>query len=214
MEAETSTEATTAQDNTASGQADAQVQAQAEAKPGEAAQAAQTAELQAKTGEEAEGTTGEKPAEKPAEKREVKIDLKTPEGWKDKKSSDWFKATAEASGLTPDQAQGVFDAWVSRHADANAESAKQLEEASNLLKVEWRKDYDVNIALASKTARNLGGQELADYLDKSGLGNNPALIRAFHRAGKMLSEDSFVVGGSGAGNPASSAASTLYPNQK
>jgi hypothetical protein len=188
MEAETGTEAVTAQDNTASGQADAQVQAQAEVTQGDTAQ---TTEATAKTGEETTATE---------EKQAVKIDLKTPEGWKDKKAADWFKATAETAGLAPEQAQGVFDAWVALQADASDQAAKAQEEASKLLQAEWRKDYDTNLALASKTMRALGGQELAEYLDKSGLGNNPMLIRAFQRAGRMLSEDSFVVGGSGAGN--------------
>lgn len=51
-----------------------------------------------------------------------------------------------------------------------------------------------NLALATK-ARDLGGPEFVKVLDKTGLGNHPAVIRTFMRLGKALSEENFVSAG-------------------
>jgi len=45
-----------------------------------------------------------------------------------------------------------------------------------------------------------GTPELTKLLNASGMGNHPEIIRAFYRAGKAISEDSFV-GGSRATAP-------------
>jgi hypothetical protein len=206
MEADTPA-STPAQDNTASGQADAQSQAQAAAAPGNPAPAA---DAQAATPADANAPKGETPAsqetaaDKSAEGKEpdapAKVELKYPEGFKPDNLTKWFLETAGKVGLSSEQAQAVFDGWESMRTQAQAAVAKQTEEASTLLQAEWQKDYEPNLKLAAKTMRQLGGQELADYLDKTGLGNSPELVRAFHRAGKLLSEDVFINGGSGVGN--------------
>lgn len=65
------------------------------------------------------------------------------------------------------------------------------------------------MSLAAKARDAFGSAELLAVLNKTGLGDHPALIRAFARVGKAISEDTFVSGGSGAKAPASHA-SKLY----
>lgn len=48
-----------------------------------------------------------------------------------------------------------------------------------------------NLAVAAK-ARDLGGPEFVKLLNKTGLGDHPAVIKTFVKLGRMLSEDKFV----------------------
>ena len=73
--------------------------------------------------------------------------------------------------------------------------------------------FDENMAIAKKGYDALATPELKGILNKSGLGNHPELIRAFYKAGKMLSEDSLVMGVASkapSGTSNSEVASVLY----
>lgn len=74
-----------------------------------------------------------------------------------------------------------------------------------------------NLAVAKKALDKFGSPELRTLLNDSGLGNNPEVIRFMYRAGKAISEDTFV--GGSKGNQKSGPknfndlASALYSNQ-
>ncbi|MDD4915725.1 MAG: hypothetical protein PHW13_11895 [Methylococcales bacterium] len=59
-----------------------------------------------------------------------------------------------------------------------------------------------NLSVAWKALNALGSDALLQLLDKSGLGSHPDLIRAFYRAGKLISEDALVAGGKRPGGAA------------
>ena len=65
-----------------------------------------------------------------------------------------------------------------------------------------------NMAIGVK-ARDLGGPEFVKLLDKTGLGNHPALVKTFIKIGRSLSEDKFIPGGN-ASTEAPTAAQRLY----
>lgn len=65
-----------------------------------------------------------------------------------------------------------------------------------------------NLAIAAK-ARDLGGPEFVKLLNKTGLGNHPAVIKTFLKIGRSLSEDKFIPGGN-ASTEAPTAAQRLY----
>ena len=76
-----------------------------------------------------------------------------------------------------------------------------------------------NLAVAKKALDQFGSKELRALLDESGLGNHPEIIRAFYRAGKAISEDSFVAPskqGVKADSPMTfnDLAEVLYPSKK
>lgn len=64
-------------------------------------------------------------------------------------------------------------------------------------------------AVTDKFMTKFGTPELKEFLSKSGLGNHPALIRAFLRAGNAMKDDTIVItkdgGGSGGGGKKSTA---------
>jgi len=70
-----------------------------------------------------------------------------------------------------------------------------------------------NLAVARKAMTAFGSPDLQDLMEKTGLGNNPEVIRFMFRAGKAISEDRLVVGG--ASNTSSNQKTTsdiLYNN--
>jgi hypothetical protein len=102
-------------------------------------------------------------------------------------------AAFHQAGLSNSQAHKVaegFYSFITAQQDADAAGlAAYTERTERELKREWGGAYDNNVRLAHQFARDFGGQDLLDYLDGSGLGSNPLLIRAFAKAGRAMSED-------------------------
>lgn len=67
-----------------------------------------------------------------------------------------------------------------------------------------------NLAVAKQALDAFATPELRDLLQESGLGNHPEVIRFMYRAGKAISQDSFVTGAQGATPQRDLAA--FYPN--
>jgi hypothetical protein len=81
-------------------------------------------------------------------------------------------------------------------------AAKALEktrsQAIKDLQQRWGGDYERNLELANKAVNRFGGHALVEELALNGKGLSPALVRAFCKVGKAISEDSFISGDSGA----------------
>jgi len=73
---------------------------------------------------------------------------------------------------------------------SQAREAEELSAAEAELRREWDQSFDRHLDLANRAVRQFGGPELARALGQSGLGRNPAVVRAFARIGAMLAEDS------------------------
>jgi hypothetical protein len=69
---------------------------------------------------------------------------------------------------------------------------------------------DENLGIARKALDHFGTPELKDVLNASGLGNHPAVIKAFVKAGKAISEDTFVTGAAKGSD--TDPAKKLFPN--
>lgn len=67
-----------------------------------------------------------------------------------------------------------------------------------------------NIGMAQKALDQFGTPELRTYLEQTGLGNHPDLVRCFMKIGKSMGEDSMVMAGNGGQR---SAAEVLYGNK-
>jgi hypothetical protein len=76
---------------------------------------------------------------------------------------------------------------------------------------------EATLTTARKALDAFGSPQLMELLDSTGLGNNREVIRAFYLAGKAISEDTFVAGGTAIGKTPmrgfNELAKTLYPNQ-
>lgn len=104
-----------------------------------------------------------------------------------------FKEVAHKSGLLPKQAQGLLEWYLETEktfaGEAQATVKAEQERGLDELKKEWGQGYTKQIALAKAAVKELGDQDLIAYLDQSGLGNDPKLIRLMAKAGALLGED-------------------------
>ena len=106
-------------------------------------------------------------------------------------------------GLTQKQFEGATQ-WFLEHQKNQHVSTHQSSEqarvaAENALKDEWKDKFDANMDLAATAIREFAGQDFFDYMDKSGLGNRPEIMKAFAKIGSQLLEDSHRGQGSGLG---------------
>lgn len=125
-------------------------------------------------------------------------DLKMPDGVElDKAAADEFTAIAKELKLDLPSAQKLADV-AAKQAQRQAEShAKLVESWAEQVKVDKEiggDKFDENLGIARKALETFGTPELRDVLHASGLGNHPEVIRAFYKAGKAISDDSFVKG--------------------
>lgn len=91
--------------------------------------------------------------------------------------------------LTPEQAQGLLDYHAGMQGRELEASKIQGKQALDTLQAEWKDQFKLNMQVASAVVKQHGSPELAEYLEKSGLGNNVALIKLLHKFGTMTAED-------------------------
>ncbi|WP_347989909.1 hypothetical protein [Methylomonas sp. AM2-LC] len=128
-----------------------------------------------------------------------------------------FKQMAKGLGLKQEQAQALADLGVKQaqsivgkiEADKSAEVLAWTE-ASKADKEFGGDKFDENLGIAKKALDAFATPELKAVLAKTGLGNHPELIRAFFKAGKLISEDQLVPGGTKPVLKGKSAAQVLY----
>tara|TARA_R100001079_G_scaffold83193_1_gene46427 strand:- start:6179 stop:7012 length:834 start_codon:yes stop_codon:yes gene_type:complete len=109
-----------------------------------------------------------------------------------------FKESAHKLGLTSQQADGLYT-W---YMEGNVNNAKQLEEqaveleqqAEYELKKEWGPAYEEKITQSQAALSQFASPEFVDYLEKTQLGNNPHMIRAFAKIAEGMMEDGQIMG--------------------
>lgn len=126
-----------------------------------------------------------------------------------------FEGVARELGLSQEAAVKLIDtvapemqAAVKAHQDATVSKWATDAKADK----EFGGDkLNENMAIAKKALEAFGSPELTKFLDTTGLGNHPELIRAFFRAGQKISSGSFVPSG-GAPAGAKDPSKALYPS--
>ncbi|MFH1090620.1 MAG: hypothetical protein V1742_03520 [Pseudomonadota bacterium] len=111
---------------------------------------------------------------------------------------DAFRVTAHQAGLSRDQAKALTDWWNER-AGASVKEAEQTRAGwRKELEDEWGGRFDVRVEAARQALRKLAPVEFVNYLDQTGLGDHPAMVRMFHRISQAIGEDSLIQGAPGA----------------
>ncbi len=142
-----------------------------------------------------------------------KYEFKTAEGQElDAEAVKAFEPIAKELNLSNEQAQKLVDVYGSKIMPKLVEQqAAQWQGAiePNNTQVKADKDLgtDASIGAAQKAMDKFGSPELKQYLNETGLGNHPELVRIFANIGKAMSEDGLVTGNSGG---AKSAADVLF----
>lgn len=174
----------------------------------------QTAETQAGATTQAD-TTAQATETKATEPQVPEVyDFKMPEGVElDKAAADEFSTVAKELKLDNATAQKI--------ADVGAKMAQRQAEQHAKLVASWVEQiktdptiggdkFDENLAVARRALDEFGSPELKDVLNASGLGNHPAVVKAFYNAGKKISTDRMVTGTPKGGD--TDTAKKLFPN--
>lgn len=105
-----------------------------------------------------------------------------------------FLGIAHKIGLNSQQVQELVN-WQGRLMEARVTSArKQVAETLKALENEWGPEYKGKLIKGERAVREIGGDELVNLLEKTGMGNNPILIKAFAEIGEILAEDGLIDG--------------------
>lgn len=171
----------------------------------------QTQTTQTQTPPAAEATTTETKTDAGVPEKYV---FAAPEGTEyDPEVLESFSGAAKEAGLTQDAAQKLIGkmapALAARQADQVQAIHKEWLDSSTADKEFGGEKLAENLGVARKALENFGSPDLRKLLDETGLGNHPEVIRFMYRAGKAISEDTFV-GGSTARAGAANPANVLY----
>ncbi|MFV8917572.1 peptidase [Serratia fonticola] len=163
-----------------------------------------------KAGEKDKAKEPEKKDEKPVVPE--KYEFKAPEGVEqlDPQALAVFEPIAKELGLSQEQAQKLVDIYPQIQQQQAEAWSKQVTDWGDQVKADKEIGGDkltASVGQAQKALDQFGTPALREYLEQSGLGNHPELVRAFAKVGKMMSEDKIIVPNQGGQR---SAADILY----
>jgi hypothetical protein len=105
-----------------------------------------------------------------------------------------FKEVAHKSGLLPKQVENLYNFYgeVEKKQQEMAQVQMQRVVEANIqeLKKEWPdSDYERNLGVAKKAVDQFLGDDGKKWLNESGIGNDPQMIKFMHKLGVAMSED-------------------------
>lgn len=159
---------------------------------------------------------GDKEAAEKAEKEKKpvapeKYEFTPPEGQElDANALAVFEPIAKELGLSQEQAQKLVDIYPQIQQQQAEAWSKQVSDWGEQVKADKEiggDKFNASVGAAQRALDQFGNTELREYLNASGLGNHPALVRFCAKVGKAMAEDTFVVPNQGGQR---SAADILY----
>ncbi len=115
----------------------------------------------------------------------------------DKEAADEFTTIAKELKLNQTDAQKIADVgtkMAQRQVEAHTKRVESWVEEVKADKELGGDKLTENLSVARKALDTFGTPELMDVLNGSGFGSHPAVVRAFYKIGKAISEDGFVKG--------------------
>jgi len=96
------------------------------------------------------------------------------------------------AGLTNDQANKVHSGLLKQLVNDFEEAQSLTDTRSSEWKAQLEKDfgraYDQQVDYAQRAAREFGGDEIINFLEETGLGDNPLLVKMFAKIGSQMTE--------------------------
>lgn len=162
---------------------------------------------------------GDKPAEKKDDDKPEgapeKYEFQAAEGVElDTEALKEFEPVAREMNLTNEQAQKLVDVYPKILAGVQQRQAEAWQQTTEQWAADVKADKEIggdklpsNLSAAQRALDQFGTPELKTYLNDTGLGNHPDLVKAFVKIGKAMSEDGMVTGSN---DGQRSAAEVLY----
>ncbi len=148
-------------------------------------------------------------------------DYRFPENFQvDQGNLSEFQAVADKHQLSPEAAQELLDLYVDKHGGEHRDAHELLIQNVQRWEAETKADelvggpeFERKLGVARTALDRFGDQGLRDYLDSSGIGSNPHVVRWMYRIGQFAADDRYIQPGSGAGPLSPEArARRLYDN--
>ncbi|WP_209634583.1 peptidase [Cronobacter sakazakii] len=157
--------------------------------------------------------------DKKAEGAPEKYEFKATEGVElDTEALKDFEPVARELNLTNEQAQKLVDAYPKILAGVQQRQADAWQKQTEQWAADVKADKDIggdkltsNLSAAQRALEQFGSPELKQYLDSTGLGNHPALVKCFVKVGQGMSEDKMLSGGHVSGG--NDLISAFYPKK-
>lgn len=153
---------------------------------------------------------GDKPEEKKPDDKEQKpegapekYEFKPAEGQElDTAALEQFEPIARELNLTNEQAQKMVDLYGTKIMPmVQQQQAEAWQKTTEQWAADVKADKEIggdkltgNLSAAQRALAQFGNPELKEYLEVTGLGNHPELVKAFVKVGKAMSEDGMVTG--------------------
>lgn len=127
-----------------------------------------------------------------------------------------YTTAAKELDLTQDAAQKILDSVAPVMAAQQSEAiaavkAGWVEASKNDAEFGGEK-FDENLAIAKKGLESFATPEFVEFLNTSGLGDHPEVLRTFLRIGKAIGEDSKIVTGGPTKDAPRTLAQRMYPD--
>ncbi|EBS3902100.1 peptidase [Salmonella enterica subsp. enterica] len=176
------------------------------------AQAVEPAQKEGETpqpGAEGDNTAEEKPADDKKQEGDKpegapeKYEFKPAEGQElDAAALEQFEPIARELNLTNEQAQKMVDLYGTKIMPmVQQQQAEAWQKTTEQWAADVKADKEIggdkltgNLSAAQRALAQFGTPELKEYLEGTGLGNHPELVKAFVKVGKAMSEDGMVTG--------------------
>ncbi len=147
------------------------------------------------------GESADAPADSSDQQAPETYEFTSPDGQENigEKVHGPFSDAARKLNLSNDGAQTLLDAvypGIQAAAQSTLDQARaEWHEKAKTDKLIGGEAFKTNLRIANGAFEAFGDEELRSVLKTSGLGNHPAILRMFYRAGTKISEDSLVPGG-------------------
>ncbi|MCR0998664.1 peptidase [Serratia rubidaea] len=157
---------------------------------------------------------GDKPEKGDKPSAPEKYEFSAPEGQElDANALSVFEPIAKELGLSQEQAQKLVDIYPQLQQQQAEAWSKQVADWGEQVKADKEiggDNFNASVGAAQRALDQFGNPELREYLEASGLGNHPALVRFCAKVGKSMAEDSIVMPNNGG---QLSAAEVLFGNK-
>lgn len=136
---------------------------------------------------------------RPEKPEDYAVNIKVPEGMPWSKAAETnILGRLHKAGLTTKQAEMVINGYLEEATRGNLmiqqDQARTRQEAEKAMRDEWGGLADMNISLVQRAVQEFGGDEFREYLDDTGLGNDPRLMRFVYSMARPMMEDGLIRG--------------------
>ncbi|HAO1322240.1 TPA: peptidase [Escherichia coli] len=206
--------AATGTTETTQGHGETEQQAQEQSQSQEETQSTETQKTEAELAAEKEAAEKSEKEQK-QEGAPEKYEFQAGEGVElDTEAMKDFEPVARDLNLTNEQAQKLVDAYPKILAGVQQRQADAWQATTEQWAADVKADKEFggdklpeNLSAAQRALDQFGTPELKEYLNTTGLGNHPDLVKVFIKVGRSMSEDGMITGKE---NGQRSAAEVLY----